>query len=56
MEPALGKLAAGFEGDAFFPRYEHLIGTEFERINIETYPPENGRPAYRFETFARITR
>ena len=42
-----------FEGDAFFPPYEHLIGTEFERSKCEAYPCENGQPAFRFETFVR---
>jgi len=42
-----------FEGDAFFPPYEHLIGDVFERTGSRPYPPENGRPGFRFETFVR---
>ena len=44
-----------FEGDAFFPPYEHLIGDAFERLKSEAYSPEKGRPGFRFETFVRAT-
>ncbi len=42
-----------FEGDAYFPRYEHLIGTEFDHSKTEAHPTEDGRPAFRFETYVR---
>ena len=42
-----------FEGDAFFPPFEHLIGDAFERTDSRSYPPENGRPGFRFESFKR---
>ena len=44
-----------FEGDAFFPPFEHLIGDAFERTDFRPYPPEKGRPGFRFETFVRAT-
>ncbi len=37
-----------YEGDTFFPAYEHLIGTEF----VETERVE--RPGYQFVTYRRI--
>ncbi len=43
-----------FEGDAFFPPYEHLIGPVFEQVESEAHLPENGTPGYMFETFARV--
>lgn len=36
-----------FDGDTFFPEYEHLLGTEFERAAAE---PRDG---YTFETWDR---
>lgn len=45
-----------FKGDAFFPPYEHLLGIEFDRTGCETHLAEDGRPAFRFETYARIGR
>jgi len=43
-----------FEGDAFFPPFEHLIGDTFERTDSRSYLPENGRPGFRFETFVKV--
>jgi dihydrofolate reductase len=37
-----------FNGDTFFPEYQHLIGTKFEKVNVEK------RPGFRFETYKRI--
>ena len=37
-----------YEGDAFFPEYEHLIDTEFELTH------EDPRDGYRFVTFIRL--
>ena len=42
-----------FEGDAFFPPYEALVGPVFERRGVEAHPAEGGRPAFRFETYVR---
>lgn len=39
-----------YEGDAYFPAYQHLIGTEFE---LESVDPKDG---YRFEQYRRICR
>jgi dihydrofolate reductase len=41
------------EGDAFFPEWEPLVGTVFERVGVEAHPAEGGRPAFRFETYVR---
>ncbi|MCG8362221.1 MAG: dihydrofolate reductase [Pseudanabaenales cyanobacterium] len=38
-----------FEGDTFFPNYVHLVGTEFELVNVEPHP------GFRFETYWRIS-
>ena len=38
-----------FEGDTFFPEYQHLIGNQFELVGKEE------RPNFRFETYKRIT-
>ena len=43
-----------FEGDAFFPPFEHLIADTFERTESRSYPRENRRPGFRFETFVRV--
>lgn len=37
-----------YDGDTFFPPYEHLIGTEYETVHEE---PHDG---YRFVTYRRI--
>jgi dihydrofolate reductase len=37
-----------FAGDTFFPEYQHLVGTRFEKVN------EQKRPGYRFETYKKI--
>ena len=37
-----------FEGDTFFPEYEHLIGSQFELVKKEVHP------GFRFETYQRI--
>lgn len=39
-----------FEGDTFFPEYQHLIGSQFELV------AKQERPGYRFETYRRITK
>lgn len=36
------------EGDTFFPPYEHLLGSQFERVTQEVYP------TFSFETYRRI--
>ena len=38
-----------FEGDTFFPEYQHLIGNQFVLVGKEE------RPGFRFETYKRIT-
>ena len=38
-----------FDGDTFFPEYQHLIGSQFELVGKEE------RPGFRFETYKRIT-
>lgn len=45
-----------FAGDTFFPPYRHLLadaGGPFVRTFREAHPAADGRPAFRFETFAR---
>ncbi len=42
-----------FEGDTFFPPYEHLMGRVYEQVYRDPYPAENGRPAFRFETWVK---
>lgn len=45
-----------FEGDTFFPPYRHLLeaaGGPYRRVGVEAHPAEGGRPAFRFETYAR---
>jgi dihydrofolate reductase len=37
-----------FEGDTFFPEYQHLIGSQFELVAKEE------RPGFQFETYKRI--
>lgn len=37
-----------FEGDTFFPEYQHLIGSQFKLVAREE------RPGFRFETYKRI--
>lgn len=37
-----------FEGDTFFPEYQHLIDTQFKLVAKEE------RPGFRFETYKRI--
>ncbi|NJO75234.1 MAG: dihydrofolate reductase [Leptolyngbyaceae cyanobacterium RM1_406_9] len=37
-----------FEGDTFFPNYEHLIGSQFKLVSRETHP------GFRYETYRRI--
>jgi dihydrofolate reductase len=37
-----------FEGDTFFPEYQHLIGKQFELVGKEV------NPGFRFETYRRI--
>jgi dihydrofolate reductase len=43
-----------FEGDTFFPPYEHLLGTWYRREGVEQHSAEGGRPAFRFETWVRV--
>lgn len=38
-----------YEGDTFFPEYQHLIGSQFELVGKEV------KPGFRFETYQRIT-
>ncbi len=40
-------VSGDFEGDAFFPPYEHLVGTVFEKT------AEEPREGYRFVTYVR---
>ena len=42
-----------FEGDAFFPPFEHLIGDAFRRTDSRSYPHESGRPGFSFKCFTR---
>ena len=42
-------VAGDFEGDTFFPKYDHLVGTQFEPVTVE---PHDG---FRFETYRRIS-
>ena len=42
-----------FEGDAYFPPYEHLLGTVFRREGCEAHPAQGTTPAFRFETWVR---
>jgi dihydrofolate reductase len=45
-----------FEGDTFFPPYEHLVrgpGAVFERTACERHEAEGAVPAFRFETYTR---
>lgn len=37
-----------YNGDTFFPEYQHLIGSKFELVAKEV------RPGYRFETYRKI--
>lgn len=37
-----------FTGDTFFPEYQHLIDTKFEKVNVSK------RPGFRFETYRKI--
>lgn len=39
-----------FDGDTFFPEYQHLIGSQFELVAKEEHP------GFRFETYRRITK
>ena len=48
-----------FAGDTFFPPYRHLLaehGGPFRRTFAERHGAADGRPAFRFETFARDPR
>lgn len=44
-----------FEGDTYFPPYRHLLedGGPFALEAAERHPAEEGRPAFRFETYLR---
>lgn len=42
-------VAGNFEGDTFFPEYQHLIGSQFELVAKAEHP------GFRFETYKRIT-
>lgn len=45
-----------FAGDTFFPPYRHLLaenGGPYRRTASEAHAAEDGRPAFRFETFVR---
>jgi len=42
-----------FEGDTYFPPYEHLLGTVYACERQEAYPPSATRPGFRFETWNR---
>ena len=33
--------------------YEHLLGGTFENLRSKAYPPEKGRPGFRFDTFVK---
>ena len=46
-----------FSGDTHFPPYRHLIGPEgpFRRTASERHEADDGRPAFRFETFVRTS-
>ncbi|MDJ0704026.1 MAG: dihydrofolate reductase [Leptolyngbyaceae cyanobacterium MO_188.B28] len=41
-------VAGDFEGDTFFPEYDHLVGTQFELVKVESHP------GFRFETYQRF--
>ncbi|MCS6815692.1 MAG: dihydrofolate reductase [Cyanobacteria bacterium] len=38
-----------YDGDVYFPKYEHLLGSEFEQVTVEHHP------GFRFETYRRIS-
>ncbi len=44
-----------FAGDTFFPPYRHLLGdgAPFRLVAAERHPSRDGRPAFRFETWAQ---
>lgn len=45
-----------FEGDTFFPPYRHLLaenGGPYQQTARERHAAEDGRPAFRFETYVR---
>ena len=44
-----------FEGDTFFPPFEHLVGEgrPYRLAATERHAAEAGRPAFRFETYRR---
>ncbi|PAP76687.1 dihydrofolate reductase [Rubrivirga marina] len=45
-----------FEGDTYFPEYRHLLaenGGPFRLDAREEHPAEDGRPAFRFDTYVR---
>ncbi|MGL5805567.1 MAG: dihydrofolate reductase [Xenococcaceae cyanobacterium] len=44
----LTPIEGDYEGDTFFPEYQHLVGTQFEKVN------EQKRSGYRFETYKKI--
>ena len=41
-------LEGNFEGDTFFPEYQHLIGSKFELVTKDEHP------GFRFETYKKI--
>lgn len=42
-------VAGDFDGDTFFPKYDHLVGKQFELLTVE---PHDG---FRFETYRRVS-
>lgn len=52
----LTRVLAEPSGDTHFPPFEHLLGTAYERTFAEEHPAEEGRPAFRFETWVRGSR
>lgn len=42
-----------FEGDTFFPPYEHLLSSVYSLENREAHDAEDGTPAFRFERWVR---
>lgn len=42
-----------FEGDTFFPPYEHVLHRYYELEHAERHAAEAGQPAFRFETWVR---
>lgn len=45
-----------FEGDTFFPPFEHLLSSVYTRLQSEAHPAEGNTPGFRFESWIRKTR